>query len=129
MAEFVRVKLDDRLVDCQVISFRGFVAAYNITGDTGIHLRPFFKEYGCDDYPYFITRLFKYHILEFAYENEPILRLLYNGTSHRLEWGDVILRYNSAVGDVIYRPMKQEDYEKAIVDDCIPQVIFKGEGG
>lgn len=65
-----------------------------------------------------------------CYEDDNfVLRLMYEGYNWKLDFGDVILRYKNASGNVIYRPTTRSIYDAAVVDFDIQWWYFERGGG
>ena len=114
LGEYVKIKIDGEVRECQSLCFTG----WNIVTDDSkstLMLKPKFLGYRNSAWPYWLETLFLYGILTLDIDDEDKPVLYYNSAlkQHTVEERDVILRYKTATGNVIYQYMSAEEYAAA----------------
>ena len=114
VGEYVKIKIDDEVKTCEVLCFLGWNSELS-DDKTTIRVKPHFLGFYNREYPYWVSTLFLYGILTVELNDDDKPTLNYNSTlkQHTVEERDVILRYKTATGNVIYQYMSAEEYAAA----------------
>ena len=114
MGEYVKIKIDDEVRKCEVLCFIGWNSVLN-DNKTSLTLKPHFLGYYHAKWPYWLETLFLYGILTLDVDDEDKPVLYYNSVlkQHILKERDVILRYKTSGGNVMYHYMSAEEYAAA----------------
>lgn len=115
VGEYVKMKIDNEIKECQVLSFAGWDRVDDNNKSTLI-LKPYFLGYKALSWPSWLEALFSNNVFELCFdlcEDTPSLIFHELTTIHNVEERDVILRYKTNTGDIQYKYMSRKDYDAA----------------